>query len=212
MKHDYSADKNSLRYNKNEIASARLPGSSGRERDQTSRFIDKYYATGKPKIEVVALPELTSGAKAENLINPSVLVIACTSFPEKYAKLISSRFFLLDFDDITNPDRKNSFQTHHVVSIRQFIEEAFENGAEIEKIIASCDGGRCRSAALAAALMLLFGQNDELPIWNNNAYKPNKLVFETLCKELNLGLSKGAIEARQRMSERAHSHSNNFLW
>jgi len=211
MKYDYPANKNYHSRSKNG-ASTRLSNSSTRERDRIPRFIDKYYATGKPTIEVIALPELTSGAKAENLINPSVLVIACTSYPEKYAKLISSRFFLLDFDDITNPDRKNSFQEHHVVSTLQFVEEAFENGAEIEKIIASCDGGRCRSAALAAALMLLFGQNDELPIWNNNAYKPNKLVFETLCKEWNLGLSKGAIEARLGMSERVNSYDNISPW
>lgn len=161
-----------------------------------------YYETGKPVIEVACLPDLVYSGKARLLSDPATLVVACTSFPERYAALASDRFLLLNFDDITNPDRLYSFKPGHAREIARFMERAFGAPANVERIIAACDGGVSRSAAVAAALMLRFGQEDEVAIWGNPAYGPNRLVFGVLCEGLGLKMPKAAIDARVERSER----------
>lgn len=157
----------------------------------------------KPKVEIMALPDLVSGSGADVLSDPGTLVIACTSYPDRYGPMASDGFLLLNFDDITNPKRLYSFKPEHAREIRRFVEDALDGNTRIERIIAACDGGVSRSAAVAAALMLRFGQDDETAIWADPAYGPNRLVFKMLCEGLGLKMPKAAIDERVRRNERA---------
>lgn len=163
-----------------------------------------YYDVENPTIEVMSLLDLLFGKSPDGFPDSGMLVIACTSNPGRYAAFSSERFLLLNFDDSTNPDRKYSFKPAHAQAIDRFIENAYEGGLGVERIIVACDGGVSRSAAVAAALMVRFGQDDESAIWSDPAYSPNRLVFELMCAGLGLRMPKGATDERVKRSERVN--------
>ena len=153
-------------------------------------------------IQVMALPDLVYKHADDCLADPSSLVIACTSYDERYASFTSERFLLLYVDDVTNPERARSFKPKHGQMIAQCVEDAIANNL-VKRIIAACDGGVSRSAAVAAALMLRFGQDDETALWSNPAYSPNELIYKVLCEELGIQIPEGALHERLKRSERA---------
>ena len=154
-------------------------------------------------IEIMALPDLTTGEGAALLSEPSALIIASTSYLNRYSEYASDRFLLLNYDDITNPKRLYSFKPGHAREIQRFVKNALGDNPGTEHIIVACDGGVSRSAALAAALMLWLGQDDETAVWANPDYMPNQLVFGVLCEGLGIKMPEGAIEERVKRNERA---------
>ena len=52
-----------------------------------------------------------------------------------------------------------------------------------------CDSGESRSAAVAAAILRYWG-DDEMTIWRNVHYHPNRLVYYLQCKMLNCSITK----------------------
>ena len=151
-------------------------------------------------IEVCDIPGLLEDGGA--LGDPATAVVACTSDDAVAAGLAGHACVLvLAFDDITHPDRRRAFKPGHARQIARFVEAAAEGDPPAKRIVAACDGGMSRSAAVAAALRLRFGQ-DDTPIWGDPAYRPNPLVFRTLLEALHIDMPPGAIEERLARSER----------
>lgn len=166
---------------------------------------DCYSAVG-PVIEVMALLDLVSDGELGRLQKRGMLAIGCTSYPEKYATLASERFLVLNFDDITSPGRLYSFRPEHAQAIVRLVREADGDGGAVERIVVACDGGVSRSAAVAEALMLSFGRDDEAEIWADPRYSPNRLVYEVMCEGLGLRMPKAAVDGRVRRSLRVRGY------
>ena len=64
-----------------------------------------------------------------------------------------------------------------------------------QRILCACNAGQCRSTAVAAALHLYYGM-DDMPIWENPAYKPNPLVFCLLCQSLDIVMTDEMLDFR----------------
>lgn len=88
----------------------------------------------------------------------------------------------LNFQDVEEgePGCMNMQQS---AKIARFV---LDNIRRIDKLIVSCDGGTCRSPAIAAAIMVKLGLDDFI-IWRNGKFVPNMHVFKTTLRGLFMG-------------------------
>ena len=78
------------------------------------------------------------------------------------------------FDDVES-DEPNCMTYRNAMDMSWFINKYIDRA---ELLIISCDGGACRSPAIAAAIMIKLGL-DDMVIWRNGRFVPNIHVFKT---------------------------------
>jgi predicted protein tyrosine phosphatase len=84
----------------------------------------------------------------------------------------------LEFDDEDKPC-KNSMNSSHARAITSWVKEQMTEGTN--RIIVSCKGGSCRSAAIAFAIDLEI--NGYSNLWSDKSKLPNRLVFNLIREE-----------------------------
>ncbi len=84
------------------------------------------------------------------------------------------KFIALSFDDVQD-NEINCITDDNAISIVRF----FKGLHDIKTLIVSCNGGTCRSPAVAAALHNIQGSNDMI-IWENGSFVPNETVFRKI--------------------------------
>lgn len=101
--------------------------------------------------------------------------ILCSSAPLNLGPYPHVRtFHFLDTTEETNPRR---FKPVHAELILEFF-RSLPDGADL---FVCCDAGESRSAAIAAALKRLQGE-DESEFWSSGDYAPNRLVYDICCR------------------------------
>ena len=101
---------------------------------------------------------------------------------------------VLIYDDIQTFNG-NSFDEDLAQTIKIFVDKLPSNA----KLYCCCDAGESRSAAVACAISRYVGQ-DEMQIWKNPHYHPNKFVYEVLCNVLGFSDTEDRINELEQIS------------
>lgn len=110
----------------------------------------------------------------------------------------------LKFEDVED-NEFNCMQVEHGALIALFL---LQHLGETDRLIISCDGGTCRSPAIAAAIMVKLGMDDTI-IWENGKFVPNMHVFKTTLVGLYAGrLPSIDYEKRETINIRAWNKLN----
>ena len=122
-------------------------------------------------------------------------IINCS---ERISQYFSSQRYLLQlhFIDTEDEDNPKSFSLDDGEKIKSFIASLPNN---ITDLFVLCDAGESRSTAIAAAILLFAGRNDE-PVWNNPFYHPNPLVFRRLCQAFGIEMTEEQIESKKKQN------------
>ena len=134
----------------------------------------------------------------EGLIKDDNACIVCSSYDVRLDTKSIYNTLMLRFDDITNRNDRNSFSNVYAEQIHFFIEDL----KQINKLYVCCDSGQSRSTAIAAAIYRYNGLNENV-IWKNPQYSPNILVYEVLCKKLNLNNSKLRLKYKKYLNNKS---------
>ena len=131
------------------------------------------------EIKVSSIKKIKEDLKSANTDN--IKLIIASSYDNNIENIEKEKKLFLHFDDISII-RQNSFNRDIAKQINNFVKEIdFDN----EELYVCCDSGVSRSSAIAAAILRKYKQNEDV-IWKNYNYKPNLLVYKTLCDEFNL--------------------------
>ena len=107
--------------------------------------------------------------------------------PERYP---APRVLRLCFDDAEGADRRQVLiSAEQAEAICAFV---LGYRAEIDLLIVHCTQGASRSAAVAAAVLHGFGEDDRT-IWEDPRYCPNRLVYSVVCAAFENAAEDGLI-------------------
>lgn len=109
-------------------------------------------------------------------IQPDCGYIIVSSGEEHNHLGVFSNVLLLTFADTECEEHPDAITAFDIQKIREFIETC-----NTTDVVIACDAGESRSPAVAAALMVLLGEDDSY-IWKSNDYRPNTLVYRRLLK------------------------------
>lgn len=109
-----------------------------------------------------------------------------------------SRVISLEYDDVTDPRAPRPFTRDHAEKIVEF----YRSLPADTPLYVTCDYGESRSAAIAAALRRA-ERNDEMRVWKDPRYHPNRLVYAHLCRALGLPAGAFLLSRRERANRRA---------
>lgn len=138
----------------------------------------------KPILHICPVKQLYSLAgRLEN--KKSVAAILCTTEMISKAKLEGISHIHVSFADVTDSHRYDAFKPEKAQRIKRFV----DNLEGIDTLYICCDSGESRSTAVAAAILRYWG-NDEMTIWRNVHYHPNRLVYYLQCKAFNYSVTK----------------------
>ena len=114
-------------------------------------------------------------AVRQDIPGSTAYYILCSSSPLHLGPHPHVRaFHFLDTTDESNPYR---FKPVHAELILEFF-RSLPDGADL---FVCCDAGESRSAAIAAALKRLQGEDDS-ELWSSGDYIPNRLVYDICCR------------------------------
>ena len=150
------------------------------------------YNVNDKTIHIGMIKELYMLDNAERLNSFAILCSSC----EVRQLLLPSIVFL--FDDTTNKHHPGRFTRNMADTISKKIKE----NADKNDIYICCDSGESRSIAIAAAVMRLYNRSDKI-IWNNPHFHPNLLVYELMCKSMQLSCSKLRLWYNKKVSDYA---------
>ncbi len=135
----------------------------------------------------------------EHLDLEKTALILCSSYEIDVEKLaLAPKKLILYFDDVLE-GKNNAFCEELAGKVKDFVSAFSET---VTDLYLCCDSGESRSAALCAALMRSFGQ-DEMEIWKNPHYHPNLLVYRLMCSALGMKTSKLGLRYRAYISQNA---------
>ena len=139
-------------------------------------------------------------AKAElkSIKTENVKLIIASSYNDDIDNVKSENKLVLQFDDITTVNQK-SINKDIARRINMFISNIDFNK---ENLYVCCDSGVSRSAAIAAAILRKYKQNENI-IWKNYYYQPNILVYKTLCDEFDLRNSPLTLKYKVTINKKA---------
>ncbi len=156
------------------------------------------------EIEICSIKMLRYKYKNGELDLDNSYYIINTSYPASYDFLDelgnTGNMVVLIYDDIQTFNG-NSFDEDLAQTIKIFVDKLPSNA----KLYCCCDAGESRSAAVACAISRYVGQ-DEMQIWKNPHYHPNKFVYEVLCNVLGFSDTEDRINELEQIS--ANSLSN----
>lgn len=135
--------------------------------------------------------------------NNSFLLIS-SSYPLDMPEVAGMTYSFECYDDI---DRFVLGRTFIYEGAQRFAKAVTEN-AHIQNWWCVCDGGQSRSAATACALLRFFGNEiGEMKIWQDPRKSPNPLVYETLCKALDVPVDAFDLDLRIYEKRTAIKHA-----
>lgn len=108
------------------------------------------------------------------IADSSAYYILCSSYEQRIEDHGNAVF--LHFNDTLNQRDPHVFTQEHAKKILDF----FLSVPEDADVLVCCDSGESRSAAIAAALKRLQGE-DDTEIWDSPEYHPNRLVYDLCC-------------------------------
>lgn len=157
---------------------------------------------GKEKtmdVSVTSLKQLYADLRQARPDMPVVALI-CSSYPVWEEALGSLEYRLvLAFDDVDDARRQRAFSPEIAQAVTCFV-RALPQGTRAIRVC--CDGGRSRSAALAAAILRYQGESD-MCIWRDPCYCPNPLVYCLQCEAFGVRVSGVSLRWRQWRNRRA---------
>lgn len=131
------------------------------------------------------------------LDDPALDFILCTS--EDYLfKPLPSNVLQLDFRDTVDPNDPAAFSPHLAAEVATFLRRPDAR----PELFVCCDCGVSRSAALAAAIQHAGGGND-LPIWRDQNYMPNPLVYRLTRRVFDAPTTEDALNVRLALNAAA---------
>ena len=123
-----------------------------------------------------AIENMSQHAKYDG--NP-VVIISITDFDEPQAQILAQswihQIIRLRFDDVYE-DEPHAMTHTDAIRITKFAADCTRKNYELW---VQCEGGVARSAAVAAGLLTLFGEDDEW-IWRDPKYYPNIYVYRLM--------------------------------
>ncbi len=126
-------------------------------------------------------------------------IIVASETPLRPKKLGSLNYIYAPFDDVTQGEGKLTPQlAHRIVSYYDDISE------DCEMLFVVCDAGQSRSAAIAAAILKVEGQDNIEPIWANPKYQPNPHVYRTMCQAFGIQISNLALKRLSGINTKAY--------
>lgn len=118
-------------------------------------------------VDIKAIYEIKEILPEENYI--------IISMDSKYSWMAEySNVCLVHFADTEHEDHPDAISSMHIHRIKNFLD--FKDG-ENGTLIIACDEGRSRSPALAAAILRIYGQEDDY-IWKDTSKRPSWLVYK----------------------------------
>lgn len=105
---------------------------------------------------------------------------------------------ILDVHDTENTRDPKAFSLEHGKQVQAFLEK----NKSAQRICVCCDSGQSRSTAMAAALTRYFG-GDDLPIWENPQYHPNRLVYRSQLQVFGIEVSDDELLRLRGISDNA---------
>lgn len=110
-----------------------------------------------------------------------IKMIVASSYDCSIDSIANENKLILHFDDITTLN-KNSINSNIAKQINSFVRDIDFNK---QILYVCCDSGVSRSSAIAAAILRKYNENEDI-IWKDYRFKPNILVYKTVCDEFNL--------------------------
>lgn len=86
----------------------------------------------------------------------------------------------IEVQDTLMKDSPYAFTAEHGLQVKEFLDKAC-----FKRLFVCCDSGESRSAALAAAIMVYYG-NPDMEIWKNPYFHPNLLVYAAQLKAFGI--------------------------
>lgn len=129
-------------------------------------------------------------------------IISITDIGNKFAKLSdkvateSIAQLFIQFDDVLHSEEG------HITLAQSELIAYFMKSLVHQKpdtIIVSCDGGVSRSAAVAAAILLRY-KEDDMEIWSDGKFSPNRLVYELTSSSLGIIESLDIIDRKEKIN------------
>ncbi len=127
------------------------------------------------------LPEAALKKELLEVDSTTMAVIFCSDEKNSYSEL-KPIMLVVSFSDTTSRDQADAISTEQAREIISFVKSL---PADIQDLYISCSAGQSRSPAIAAAVIRMYGRNDDA-IWNNPFYTPNTLVYQVICQEAGL--------------------------
>lgn len=110
-------------------------------------------------------------------------IIACTERDNEYLKLFPpQQRCIVPFADVEIPEAYGAIKGAHARFVIRFLRRLPDT---VTDLYICCSKGGSRSPAVAAAVLRMSGRNDKV-VWENPYYVPNRLVYQTICREFGL--------------------------
>ena len=106
----------------------------------------------------------------------------------------------LIFQDTENEHNPKSFSPEMASRVKAFVDSL----SHISVLFICCDSGESRSAAIAAATYRYL-HKDEMIVWRDPHFQPNRLVYRLMCQSYGIPLSKFQLSRRARINRKALS-------
>ncbi len=134
----------------------------------------------------------------------NIAVLIASSYDVRHDKLDSVKILLvLSFADITDSKNPQALRPEQAVEIHSYIDNLPTN---ITRLFICCESGESRSAAIAAAVLRYFG-DDDMHIWQNPHLHPNSLVYSMLCEEFGCTVMSAELEQKLSISNNAFNEA-----
>lgn len=145
----------------------------------------------KMKIEICSREEIEERINKNELNAEYAVISFCDDIKVEYPLPDKDKkvFYIENVPDISYPDLKEYGYTKEsffpsVKKLAEFIRSAYNDNLNF---ICQCECGESRSAAVAAAIKEFYFY-DGLPVFADNKYCPNQLVFDKVYEELLLSV------------------------
>ena len=141
--------------------------------------------TKEKKLEIYSLYSLYFKLSTDNDKSSKAIIILSQSDIDSKMYKYMDKYIVLEVADTTEKDHPYAFTMDDAQKIKNFLDET----ADFENLYVCCDSGQSRSTAAASAIMRLYGKSDK-EIWQNPFFKPNTLIYKTLCHAFGKRVSK----------------------
>lgn len=153
---------------------------------------------GSYEIMICPLKFLYQYAADGDMSNVAVLAVSSYDIDEEKLNGFRSTLFL-NFADVICSTDPSAFSKTTAERIAEYIKGL---PTELDSLFICCDSGESRSTAIAAAIMRYNGFQ-EMDIWTNPHYHPNRLVYKLLCDALGLRVTDKEIDERISINNKA---------
>lgn len=130
--------------------------------------------------------------------NCAALIASSYDIRQDKLKLLTS-VLALKFADVTDSRNPQAFRPEQAEEIYRYIGSL---PTDVKKLFVCCESGESRSAAITAALIRYFNE-DDLHIWQNPHLHPNPLVYSVMCEKQGRTVTAAELEERIKINNDA---------